>query len=124
MSKNIKNIFFFGHVYVSCATQNCDINMFISHDHIVKNDTSWIGDNIKCELCKKFVLEDFKSVTNNITKSKTLDEYKRREDITNKIKSYNGVDCGDHKCELDMYFMDGPYDYNKMCKIISKSAYE
>lgn len=122
MNKNLQNIFFFGHVYLSCAEQNCDMNMFISHYHVVRNDISWIGNNIKCETCKKFILDDFKSVINNITKSKTLDEYKKREDITNKIKICNGVDCGGHKCELDMYFMNGPYDYNKMCKKISRTA--
>jgi hypothetical protein len=124
MNREMKDIYFFGHVYVSCSVENCDLNIFVKHEHIKTNNTTWIDENIKCKMCKKLVSDDYESVLDNIRRSKTLNEYKKKEKetIVKKINIYGAPTKDTHKCELDMYLLADKYAYKDICKHIVKSA--
>lgn len=111
----LNNIYFLAHAYVSCEVLNSDLNIFVPHEDIKHYNNKWIN-SIECDECKKMMVGNLVSILKNIKQSTTLEEYKKNEKITPKVKICNLEKK--HRCEIDMYLVGNKNEYEDLYKEI------
>jgi hypothetical protein len=106
---------FLCHIYVNCEHLMSDYNIYTMKSKIYPNNFENCSLP-KCEVCKNLVINNLKSICDNVVSSKNLYEYKLKEENTNKTAINQSDDKKKHKVEVDVYVTENINDTMNLFK--------